>query len=56
MTLSINECVDRMTANVRDIQAKPALRPVIAAELLKLGFDAESVETALNKTFKVTLQ
>lgn len=56
MTLSITECVNKLTVNVRDLAHKPNLRPVLTAELLKLGYEADSVEAKLNEVFKVTLQ
>lgn len=52
----IHETIKQLTANVRDLQSKPLLRPVLEAELLKLKYNEEEVTTALDKTFKVTLQ
>lgn len=50
--------INHMTQSIKDAAAKPALRPVLEAELLKLGNSVESVNEALDEFFgtKATLQ
>lgn len=49
------ETARHLTANIKDISAKLHLRPVLEAELMKLGHSAEDVKVGLDKLFKVTV-
>ena len=52
----IQETIKQLTVNIRDLQAKPALRPVLEAELLKMSYTEQEIKPALDNVFKVTLQ
>lgn len=56
MMSPIRETIDYLTASVRDLPGKPLLRPVLEAELLKLGYSPDEVNPALDEAFKVTVQ
>lgn len=49
------EMARHLTKNIKPIEAKPHLRPVLEAELLKLGHTEEDVKKSLDTLFKVTV-
>lgn len=49
---NVNEDLQALTKNIKDLTHKPLLRGTLEAELLKLGHDQEEVTQALNATFK----
>ncbi len=54
--MSLLQTIDQLTAGVVDASSKTALRPVLEAELLKLGNKEEDVASALDEFYKRTLQ
>ena len=47
------ETARHLTANIKNIDTKPHLRPVLEAELLKLGHDVDVVKESLDKALKL---
>lgn len=56
MIREVRDTVAKLTTNIKDLRSKPALRPVLEAELLKMNYAQEEVAEVLDDTFKVTLQ
>lgn len=56
MNHAVRNTINELTASIRDLSAKPLLRSVLEAELLKLKFTEEEIKPELDRVFKVTLQ
>lgn len=56
MKQDISDTIDHLTQDVADARHKPALRPVMEAELMRSGYSVEAVQDALDKFYEVKTQ